>query len=142
LPGQLVSWRQGRCLPYGDGITFWPLIEIVKAEAGILESDAPAAAASKLDAVIPAKTPDRDWLRERLRPLVGLEGAPPVGQEEAFTASRMFLESIADRGPAVFVFEDLHWADDAMLAFVDHLVDRSRGTQMLIVATARPELYE
>ena len=69
----LVRWRQGRCLPYGDGISFWALGEIVKAEAGILETDAPEVAGAKIDATIPEGHPDAPWLRQRLRPLVGVE---------------------------------------------------------------------
>src|SRR4029079_7680653 len=75
-PG-LVRWRQGRCLPYGDGISFWPLGEIVKAECGILESDSPAEAADKLALAIPDTDPERGWLLARLAPLVGRTAAPP-----------------------------------------------------------------
>jgi len=139
-PG-LVSWRQGRCLPYGDGITFWALGEIVKAHAGILESDQPAVAAAKLEAVLPTGA-DRAWLRQRLLPLVGVEGAPAVGREELFTAWRRFLESLAEENPAVLVVEDLHWADPAMLAFVADLADRAVGVPLLVVGTARPELFD
>ncbi len=69
-----VRWRQGRCLPYGEGITFWALGEIVKAEAGILESDSPETAAQKLDGVLLEGT-DREWLRQRLLPLIGLDAS-------------------------------------------------------------------
>jgi class 3 adenylate cyclase/tetratricopeptide (TPR) repeat protein len=138
---EIVRWRQGRCLPYGEGITFWALGEIVKAEAGILESDAPEAVVAKLDAIVP-EGPDREWLRQRLLPLLGLEATSTAEREELFTAWRRFLEAMADQGPSVFVFEDLHWADDAMLAFLEHLADWSEGVPMLIVGTARPELFE
>jgi class 3 adenylate cyclase/tetratricopeptide (TPR) repeat protein len=137
----LVRWRQGRCLPYGDGITFWALGEILKAEAGILETDPPDVAASKIDAVIPEDRPDAPWLRQRLRPLVGIE-APQAAREENFTAWRAFLELLAEARPSVFVFEDLHWADDALLAFLEHLVDYAEGIPLLIVGTARPEVFE
>ena len=73
----LVTWRQGRCLPYGEGVSFWALGEIVKAHAGILESDTAEDAAAKLDLVVPEDEPDRQWLRQRLAPLVGA-GAPPA----------------------------------------------------------------
>jgi class 3 adenylate cyclase/tetratricopeptide (TPR) repeat protein len=138
----LVTWRQGRCLPYGEGITFWALGEIVKAQAGILESDTPDQAAAKLDAAVPAGEPDREWLRRRLLPLVGVEPSSPASREEAFTAWRRFFESIAADRPAVLVFEDLHWADEALLAFLEHLADWSQGVPLLVVCTARPELYE
>jgi tetratricopeptide (TPR) repeat protein len=139
-PG-LVRWRQGRCLPYGEGITFWALGEIVKAHAGILESDDPATATAKLDIVLP-EGEERAWFRQRLLPLLGIEASSSAEREELFTAWRRWLELIAEADPTVLVFEDLHWADDAMLAFLEHLADRAEGVPLMIVGTTRPELYE
>ena len=142
----LVRWRQGRSLPYGDGVAYWALGEIVKAEARILESDPPELAERKLAAAVEHNVPEsseRDWLRARLAPLAGLEDATvEVPREELFTAWRRYLEALSTRMPAVFVFEDLQWADDGMLAFIEHLVDWAVGLPMLVVCTARPELYE
>jgi class 3 adenylate cyclase/tetratricopeptide (TPR) repeat protein len=140
-PDLLIRWRQGRCLPYGDAVAFWALGEIVKAEAGILESDSPAAAASKIDAVVAQERPDAQWLRQRLRPLVGLD-APEAAPEENFAAWRAFLEHLAEQRPSVFVFEDLHWADQTLLAFLEHLAEYAQGVPMLLLGTARPELFE
>jgi class 3 adenylate cyclase/tetratricopeptide (TPR) repeat protein len=137
----LITWRQGRCLPYGEGITFWALGEIVKGHAGILESDASDVAAAKLEAVLP-EGKERAWFRQRLLPLLGIEATSSAEREELFTAWRRFLEQIAERDPTVLVFEDLHWADDAMLAFVEHLADRAEAVPLLVVGTARPELFE
>jgi class 3 adenylate cyclase/tetratricopeptide (TPR) repeat protein len=142
---ELVFWRQGRCLPYGEGITFWALGEMVKAHAGILESDDPALAEAKLAAAVEAVSDDpteREWLQARLLPLAGAGGGETTTAEEAFTAWRAFLEGVASQRPLVLVFEDLHWADDALLAFIEHLVDWSSGLPLLVVCTARPELYE
>jgi predicted ATPase len=136
-----VRWRQGRCLPYGDGITFWALGEIVKAEAGILETDSPEAAAAKIDAVIPEDAPDAPWLRVRLRPLAGLP-APEATREENFAAWRAFVELLAETRPSVLVFEDLHWAEEALLGFVEQLAEYAEGVPLLLVGTARPELFE
>ena len=108
----LVTWRQGRCLPYGEGITFWALGEILKAHTGILESDPPEVAAAKLDAVLP-KGAEREWFRQRLLPLLGIEATSSAEREELFTAWRRFLEQVAEERPTVLVFEDLHWADEA-----------------------------
>jgi class 3 adenylate cyclase len=138
---ELVTWRQGRCLPYGDGIVFWALGEIVKAECGILESDSPEEAGAKLERALPAEDPDRPWLKARLAPLVG-SGGEPASQEESFTAWRRFLESLAAQGPTVLVLEDLHWADPALLSFLEHLVDWAEGVPLLVLCTARLELYE
>jgi predicted ATPase/class 3 adenylate cyclase len=137
----LVRWRQGRCLPYGEGIAFWALGEIVKAECGILESDSPDDVRGKLERAVSEDAPDRPWLLARLSPLVGLAGEP-AAQEESFTAWRHFLEQLGARGPAVLVFEDLHWADHALLAFLEDLADWSQGVPLLLLCTARHELHE
>ena len=139
-PG-LVTWRQGRCLPYGEGITFWALGEILKAHAGVLESDALDEATSKLEAVLPEGS-ERPWFRQRLLPLLGIEATSTAEREELFTAWRRFLERIAEEHPTVLVFEDLHWADDAMLAFLEDLADRAEAVPLLVIGTARPELFD
>jgi len=139
---ELITWRQGRCLPYGEGITFWALGEIVKAEAGILESDSAEVAAAKLEAAVSPEEPERQWLIQRLAPLVGVEAASPAERQELFTAWRRFLESLAAARPSVFVFDDLHWADEALLAFLEYLAEWSQGVPLLVLCTARPELYE
>ena len=136
-----VTWRQGRCLPYGEGISFWALGEILKAHAGILESDPVDVATAKLEAVLPGGD-ERPWFRERLLPLLGIEVASSATQEELFTAWRRFLEHIAGERPTVLVFEDLHWADPGLIAFLEHLANRSEGVPLFLVGTARPELFE
>jgi class 3 adenylate cyclase/tetratricopeptide (TPR) repeat protein len=138
---RLITWRQGRCPPYGEGITFWALSEIVKAHAGIFESDPPDVAAAKLDASLP-ESDDLPWLRARLLPLLGIEAGEAAQQEELFTAWRRFIERVAERAPLVLVVEDIHWADPALLAFLEHLADWATGVPLLVVCTARPELYE
>ncbi len=138
---ELVNWRQGRCLPYGEGVTFWALGEILKAHTGILESDPPAVAAAKLDILLP-QGDEREWFRQRLLPLLGIEATSSAARTELFTAWRRFLEHIAEEDPTVLVFEDLHWADPAMLDFLEHLADRAEGLPLLIVGTARPELFD
>jgi class 3 adenylate cyclase/tetratricopeptide (TPR) repeat protein len=143
---EIVWWRQGRCLPYGEGITFWALGEIVKAHAGILESDSPDEAGTKLrasvDALVEDET-DRDWFRTRLAPLTGAHATEAtVTREESFSAWQRFLEAIAAQRPIVLVIEDLHWADPSLVEFLDHLVDWSSGVPLVLLIAARPELYE
>ncbi|MDX6513532.1 MAG: hypothetical protein QOE36_3036, partial [Gaiellaceae bacterium] len=138
---ELVSWRQGRCLPYGEGITFWALGELVKAHAGIFESDSPEIARAKLEAVLP-EGEGRPWLRARVLPLLGIESGEAPPREESFTAWRRLLESIAADGPAVVVVEDLHWADPALLDFIAYLAEWASGVPLLLICTSRPELYE
>ena len=138
---ELVRWRQGRCLPYGERNAFWALGEIVKAEAGIWESDSPEEAVAKLEATLPRDDPDRPWLRARSAPLVGARGEP-VSQEESFTAWRRLLELWASSRKTVLVFEDLQWANDALLGFLEYLADSPAGSAMFLLCTTRPELYE
>ena len=96
----LITRHQGRCLPYGEGITFWALGEIVKAHAGILESDGPQVAQTKLDAVLPEGS-EHAWFRQRLLPLLGMAATSPAERQELFTAWRRFLEQIAEDRPTI-----------------------------------------
>jgi len=143
-----ITWRQGRSLPYGDGVTYWALGEMIKAQAGILDTDTADAAGGKLQAAVADLIHDPTeaaWVEEHVRALAGLEAAAAVGgnrHSEAAAAWRRFLEALADRQPLVLVFEDLHWADDALLDFIDHLADWSSDVPMLVVCTARPELLD
>ncbi|HEY6068961.1 MAG TPA: AAA family ATPase, partial [Gaiellaceae bacterium] len=145
---ELVTWRQGRCLAYGDGVAFWALGEVVKAQAGILEQDSVEEASDKLRAAVlnaVADEKDARWLESHLRPLVGLETETGLGGDrrgEAFAAWRRFLEALAEQRPLVLVVEDLHWADDGLLDFLDELVDWLSGVPLLVVCSARPELLE
>jgi class 3 adenylate cyclase/tetratricopeptide (TPR) repeat protein len=139
----LVRWRQGRCLPYGDQVTCHALGEIVKAEAGILDSDGEQAARDKLARAVASlgalEEADRGWVTARLGPLAGLGGEPGAGQADRFTAWRRFLEALAGEGPLVLVVEDAHWADAELLAFLGHLVEWAENVPLLLVVTARPE---
>jgi class 3 adenylate cyclase len=143
---ELIYWRQGRSLPYGDGVTYWALAEIVKAQAGVLENDSAEAALEKLRRTVQdvvADAGEADWIESHLRPLVGLEGeaqAAGDSQAEAFGAWRRFFEHLAERSPLVLVFEDMHWADDGLLDFVDDLVEWASAVRLLVVCVARPEL--
>jgi class 3 adenylate cyclase len=140
---ELTRWRHGRSLPYGEGLAFWALAEMVRAEAGIRETDPALEAHNKLEAAVRAVVPDTDagWIEARLRPMVGL-GAAESSREESFGAWRRFLEALAEQRPTVLVFEDLHWAGDELLDFVDELADWVTDVPLLVVATARPELID
>ena len=144
----LITWRQGRCLAYGDGVTLWALSEIVKAQAGIHEQDPPDEAAEKIRTTVVeliADTTDASWVEANLLSLIGLGAESQLGGDrrgEAFSAWRLFFEAMAERRPLVLVFEDLHWADESLLDFVDELVEWVTDVPLLVVATARPELLE
>ena len=141
--GELTYWRQGRSLPYGEGVSYWALGEMVKAQAGILETDSDDEVAAKLRHTVEQLVEeDADWVLSHLRPLVGQAADVTSSQEEAFAAWRRFFEALAEHHPLVLVFEDLQWADEGLLDFVEHLADWVRDVPMLILCTARLELLE
>jgi AAA ATPase domain/Adenylate and Guanylate cyclase catalytic domain len=141
---ELIWWRQGRALPYGSGVSFWAVGEMVKAQAGINENDSPETAAEKLRESV-AQTVDeheRDWVRRNLETLLGMSEDGALDRQEAFAAWRRYREGMAEQQPLVLVFEDLHWADEGLLDFVDHLAEWASGVPMLVLASARPELLD
>ena len=144
---EVVFWRQGRSLPYGDGISLWGLTGVVKAHAGILESDSADEALEKLRIAVAATVDDpneRDWFETQLAPLVGASGAQNAegNTAESFAAWSRFFAAVALRRPLVLVFEDLHWAGETLLDFVEHVVDWCSDVPVLVICTSRPELYE
>jgi class 3 adenylate cyclase/tetratricopeptide (TPR) repeat protein len=143
---RLITWRKGRCLAYGDGISFWALGEIVKAQAGITEDEPRAETDRKVREMLEAlidEPGEATWVGTHLRPLVGLDVPLDHGADrrgEAFAAWRRLLDALARRGPTVIVVEDLHWADDGLLDWLDELLDWLDDIPLLVVGTARPEL--
>ncbi len=139
-----ATWREGRCLPYGSGITLWALGEIVKQEAGITESDDPDVALAKLSAALDSivSVDDRAWIVGSLASLVGARRSTEGDRDQLFAAAQRFIEGKAWQSPVVLVFEELHWADPALLDFVEKLTDQVSGAALLVICTARPELLE
>lgn len=143
-----ASWLEGRSLPYGAGTSFHGLAEMVRTHAGIMETDDAAETQAKLDRAVgdlAESASDAHWLASQLRPLAGLSGDSPAREDQradAFAAWRRFFELLASRSPLVLVFDDLHWADDAILDFLDGLTRGSGSAPLLVVGTARPELLE
>ncbi len=142
-----ITLLQGRCLSYGDGVSFWALGEIVKAKAGILESDSSELAEEKLRSALAEVLTAEDeaaWVARELRPLIGIGGELHQREHsgEGFAAWRRFLDGLAEQKPLVLVLEDLHWADEGLLEFVDELAARLRDAPLLVLCTARPELLE
>ncbi len=127
---------RGRCLPYGRGITFWPLTEVVRQVAGISEDDPPDVARGKLAACLP----DADDALERVASAVGLsEQQFPV--EELFWGTRKLFEALAEEKPLVIFFEDVHWGEATFLDLVERVAESLRAPVILVCA-ARPELDE
>jgi class 3 adenylate cyclase/tetratricopeptide (TPR) repeat protein len=141
-----VVWREGRSLPYGDTGGYRAMAEIVKTQAGVLETDSAEAATRRLRASVLAATTDEneaDWVESHLRPLIGLVAdltPGPDRRSEGHAAWRRYLEGVARQAPLVLLFEDLHWADDGVLDFFDSLVGATASGPILLVGTARPEL--
>ncbi len=142
----LIRWRVGRPSAYGQVAAFGPLADIVKAEAGVLDSDDPDVAIAKIEVVLARVVDDPDeraFLKAHLSALlVGSKGLGDLSLDEAFAAWARFLESLAAQNMTVLVLEDLHDALDPFLGFVERLLERDRNVPMLIIAAARPELLE
>jgi class 3 adenylate cyclase/tetratricopeptide (TPR) repeat protein len=128
----------GRCLPYGRGITFWPLAEIARAAAEIREDDSTEVALSKLARLA---GPEGDEVAHRVASAIGLsEQQFPL--DELFWGTRKLFETLASRGPLVLVFEDIHWAESTLLDLIDHLVSSTSNVPVFILCLARHELLE
>ena len=94
---------------------------------------------------MPSTFPDpgeRAWVEPRLQHLLGLAERMAPDREDLFSAWRLFFERLAEQGPAVLLFEDLHWADAGLLDFIEYLLDWSRAFPIYVVALMRPELLE
>jgi len=148
-----VAWRTGRCPPFGENVTYAALADIVKAQAGILDTDTAETTRERLDAALativgPERASAASWasseaerLADALSPLVGLPG-PKLAPDETESAWRRFVVALAAHRPTVLVFEDLHWADESMVRFVERLGASVRDVPLLLLCTARPELLE
>ena len=132
---------RGRCLAYGDGMTFWPLLEVVRAAARIAEDDTPEAARTKILGILPADDADRETIVDRVTSAVGLSTEPfPVA--ELFWGARKLLEAQAADRPLVLVIDDIHSAEATFLDFLEILVSSVRDAPILVVCAARPELLD
>jgi class 3 adenylate cyclase/tetratricopeptide (TPR) repeat protein len=138
-------WHRGRCLAYGDGVAYWALAEMIRSRAGIAESDDESSALRKLREAIGEHVHDpseREWIEPRLQQLLGLVERTTSDRDDLFSAWRRFFECLAETGTVALVFEDLHWADSGLVAFVEHLLDWSRDLPIFVLALARPELAD
>jgi tetratricopeptide (TPR) repeat protein len=118
---------------------------MVRQRAGLAEGDDEATTRIRIAESVAHWIPDeqeRRWIEASLLALLGVGDPPAGGQERLFSGWRTFFERLAAEDPVVMVFEDLQWADSGLLAFIDHLVDWSRGVPIYVVALARPELLE
>jgi tetratricopeptide (TPR) repeat protein len=142
-PVDEVLWHRGRCLAYGDGVAYWALAEMVRMRSLIAEEDVSDEALAKLHAMLEERIADpaeRSWLEPRLAHLLGLAEHTSGDRQDLFSAWRLFFERLSEQSPVVLVFEDLQWADSALLDFVEHLLEWSRDHRLFVLALARPEL--
>ena len=142
-----VWWHRGRCLSYGEGVTFWALAEIVRQRLGIAEEDPAEIAAGKLAAGMDRFVPDaaeRAYIGPRLGRLLGVAAAGDSGatlsRDELFAGWRMFFERLAAESPVILLVEDAQYADGVLLEFLDHLVDWAKNLPVYVLVFARPEL--
>ena len=142
---QLVYWHRGRCLAYGEGVTYWALADMVRWRCRIAEDEQPESALTKLAIALDEHVPDPDerrFVEPRLAHLLGIGEHETHDRQDLFAAWRLFFERLADTYPTVLVFEDMQWADASLLDFVEYLLDWSRNSPLYVVTLARPELLE
>ena len=131
---------RGRCLPYGEGITFWPLREAVREAVGLDDADSAEEGRAKLAQALEGEQ-GAELLTQRVAGMIGLAEAS-AGVEEGFTAVRTLFEARARTQPLVIVFDDIHWGEATFLDLVEHLADWTRNAPTLLICLARPDLLD
>ncbi len=143
---QLVYWHRGRCLAYGEGVTYWALADMVRMRCRIGEDEDADSALQKMRATLDEHVLDADerrFVEPRLAQLLALGDQQATDdRQELFGAWRLFFERLSDGNPVVMVFEDMQWADASLLDFVEYVLEWSRSHPLLVVTLARPELLE
>jgi tetratricopeptide (TPR) repeat protein len=141
-----VYWHRGRCLAYGEGVTYWALADMVRMRARISEDDDDATARSKLDATLTEHLLDNDeraFVEPMLASLLGIaEEQSSHERHDLFAAWRLFFERLANTYPTVLVFEDMQWADASLLEFVEYLLEWSKSSSLFVLVLTRPELLD
>jgi class 3 adenylate cyclase/tetratricopeptide (TPR) repeat protein len=153
LAGHGARLLRGRCLPYGRGVTYWPVIEMLSSESGITRADEHDKALAKLDswlAELLGSDPQLPAVRSRLAVMMGLL-APAVGMPDTLAERvdkeigwgiRQYLDAIARRGPLILVIDDLQWAEPPVVDTIEQLAERAADVPMLLICIARPEFLE
>ena len=131
---------EGHCVPYGEGVTFWPVSEAIRRAAGIGPRTGTSRARGRIAALLDGMA-DGELVAPRIQALLGLGPAAP-GLQETFWAVRRLFEHLAKRAPLVAVFEDIHWAEPTLLDLLEYLVDRVHAVPVLLYFVTRPELLE
>ena len=131
---------EGRCLAYGDGITYWPIAEAVRAVAGVHDDDDVSAVRDKLATLLPADEA-RDRTIEGIAQILGVADATPAEGQTRWSI-RKLLSALALEEPVVLVVEDVHWAEPTLLDLLESVADWMRDVAIFVVCTARPEILE
>ncbi len=140
-----LYWHRGRCLAYGEGVTYWALAEMVRMRARIAEGEESSSARAKLQGCLAEHFSDPDerrWIEPRLAHLLALEEHAVQTREDLFSAWRLFFERLAETEPTILVFEDMQWADTSLLEFIEYLLEWSRNHPLYVITSARPELID
>ncbi|WP_462202730.1 AAA family ATPase [Frankia sp. CcWB3] len=130
----------GRCLSYGEGIAYWPLMEMVRQATGLSADESAPDGRRRLRELLDGVTQAAEIV-EALAPLVGLGGAE-LGPQESFWAVRSFFQALAARRPLILWFDDVHWAEPTLLDLLENIADWSRDALIMLLCLARPELLE
>jgi DNA-binding SARP family transcriptional activator len=138
--GDAALTASGRCLPYGEGITYWPVVEAIKELAGLNEADSFEQSRRKLVAQLDGED-DAELVAQRVAELIGFTEAAG-GAEEGPWAVRALFEGLARSRPLVLVFDDIHWGEPNFLDLVEQIADWTREVPLLLVCVARPELLD
>ena len=139
-----TRWHRGRCIAYGDGVTFHALSEAFRTRLGLIDSDDATRCSDRLDRFLADAAPDaeeRAWLQPRVATLIGASAEGRFDQGGLFSAWTRFLEIVGAGDPVVLVIDDAHHADDGLLDFVDYVLAATR-TPTVVIAMARPDLLE
>jgi class 3 adenylate cyclase/tetratricopeptide (TPR) repeat protein len=142
---QTVYWHRGRCLAYGEGVTYWALADMLRMRCRIAEDEEQASALRKLRTTLDEHLLDpeeRRFVEPRLAQLLGLGEHESRDRQDLFAAWRLFFERLADVYPTVLAFEDVQWADASLLDFIEYLLEWSRNHPIYVITLARPELLE
>ena len=129
----------GRCLSYGEGITYFPVVEAIKQAAGLADFDLPDVIEAKVCSLLESDE-HQELVCRRISQLLGV--AEAAAGEETFWAIRRFFEASARERPLVLVFDDIHWGEPTLLDLVEHIADWSRESAILLVCMARSDLLD
>ncbi len=147
LVDELLAWANdratsylGRCLAYGEGITFWPITEVATQAAGLADEDTVEQARAKIAGLL--TTEDAPLVAQRISQAIGIGGTGTAAPEETFWAIRTFFEALARRRPLVLVFDDIQWGEPTFLEVIEHIAEWSRDVPMMLLCLARPDFLE